>query len=96
MKICVLFFFWLYRCSLRKAKTMEQLVEFVAKALVENPDEVEVSQRSYRDRIVVRLSVDPEDTGRVIGKGGRVANAIRTVMRVAAANDGRDATLKIL
>lgn len=75
---------------------MEQLVEFVAKALVENPDEVEVSQRSYRDRIVVRLSVDPEDTGRVIGKGGRVANAIRTVMRVAAANDGRDATLKIL
>jgi uncharacterized protein len=75
---------------------MEKLVEFLAKSLVENPDAVEVSQRSYRDRVVVRLVVDPEDTGRVIGKGGRVANAIRTVMRVAASNDGRDATLKIL
>lgn len=75
---------------------MEQLVEFLAKALVEHPDAVEVSQRSYRDRVIVRLAVDPDDTGRVIGKGGRVANAIRTVMRVAAAQDGRDATLKIL
>ncbi|MCL4835676.1 MAG: KH domain-containing protein [Caldilineaceae bacterium] len=75
---------------------MEKLVEFLAKSLVENPDGVEVSQRAYRDRVVVRLVVDQEDTGRVIGKGGRVANAIRTVMRVAAANDGRDVTLKIL
>ena len=75
---------------------MEKLVEFLAKSLVEHPDAVEVSQRSYRDRIVVRLAVDPEDTGRVIGKGGRVANAIRTVMRGAASSDGRDATLKIL
>jgi predicted RNA-binding protein YlqC (UPF0109 family) len=75
---------------------MEKLVEFIAKSLVENPDAVEVSQRSYRDRVVMRLVVDPEDAGRVIGKGGRVANAIRSVIQVAAANDGRDVTLKIL
>ncbi len=75
---------------------MEQLVEFIAKALVEHPDAVEVSQRSYRERLVVRLVVDQDDTGRVIGKGGRVANAIRSMMRVAAANDGRDITLKIM
>ncbi len=75
---------------------MEKLVEFIAKSLVENPDAVEVSQRSYRDRVVMRLVVDPEDAGRVIGKGGRVANAIRSVLQVAAANDGRDITLKIL
>jgi len=75
---------------------MEKLVEFIAKSLVENPDAVEVSQRSYRDRVVMRLVVDPEDAGRVIGKGGRVANAIRSVIQVAAATDGRDVTLKIL
>ena len=75
---------------------MEKLVEFIAKSLVEYPDAVEVSQRSYRDRVVMRLVVHPEDTGRVIGKSGRVANAIRTVIRVAAVNDGRDVTLKIL
>lgn len=75
---------------------MEKLVEFIAKALVEKPEAVEVSQRSYRDRVVMRLVVDPEDAGRVIGKGGRVANAIRSVIQVAAGNDGRDVTLKIL
>jgi predicted RNA-binding protein YlqC (UPF0109 family) len=75
---------------------MEKLVEFIAKSLVEHPDAVEVSQRSYRERVVVRLTVDQDDAGRVIGKGGRVANAIRSVMRVAAMNDGRDVTLKIM
>ena len=75
---------------------MEKLVEFIAKSLVEHPDAVEVSQRSYRERLVVRLVVDQDDTGRVIGKGGRVANAIRSVIRVSAMNDGRDVTLKIM
>jgi len=75
---------------------MEKLVEFIAKSLVEHPDAVEVSQRSYRERVVVRLTVDQDDAGRVIGKGGRVANAIRSVMRVAAMNDGRDVTLGIM
>jgi predicted RNA-binding protein YlqC (UPF0109 family) len=75
---------------------MEELVEFMAKALVENPDSVRVSKRSHRDRVMLRLEVDPEDAGRVIGKGGRVANAMRTVLRVAATREGSQVSLKIL
>lgn len=75
---------------------MKDLVEFMAKALVENPDEVSVSERSYRERVVLRLRVAPDDAGRVIGKGGRVANAMRSVLRVSSIRQGRDVTLKIL
>lgn len=75
---------------------MEELVEFMAKALVENPDNVHVSKRTHRDRVMLRLEVDPEDAGRVIGKGGRVANAMRTVLRVASMRDGSQVSLKIL
>lgn len=75
---------------------MEDLVEFMAKALVENPDQVRVSKRAQRDRVVIRLEVAPEDAGRVIGKGGRVANAMRNVLRVPAMRDSRQISLKIL
>jgi uncharacterized protein len=75
---------------------MEKLVEFMAKALVENPDQVRVSKRAQRDRVMLRLEVSQDDAGRVIGKGGRVANAMRTVLRAATANDGRQVSLKIL
>ena len=75
---------------------MEKLVEFMAKALVENPEEVKVSKRVQRDRVMLRLEVAAEDAGRVIGKGGRVANAMRTVLQVSASNDGRQVSLKIL
>lgn len=75
---------------------MEKLVEFMAKSLVENPDQVRVSKRAQRDRVMLRLEVSQDDAGRVIGKGGRVANAMRTVLRAATANDGRQVSLKIL
>lgn len=75
---------------------MEKLVEFMAKALVENPDQVHVTKRVQRDRVMLRLEVAPEDAGRVIGKGGRVANAMRTVLRVTSTRDGRQISLKIL
>jgi uncharacterized protein len=74
---------------------MEELVEFMAKALVENPDEVHVSKRVYRDRTMLRLQVAQEDAGRVIGKGGRVANAMRAVLRVSAMREGQQVSLKI-
>lgn len=74
---------------------MEKLVEFMARSLVEKPEAVRVSQRSYRDRVIIRLHVDPNDAGRVIGKGGRVANAMRSVLRVMAIEDGRQVSLKI-
>jgi predicted RNA-binding protein YlqC (UPF0109 family) len=75
---------------------MKELVEFMAKALVENPDDVQVSERVYRERVVLRLQVAPEDAGRVIGKGGRVANAIRSVLKVASTRQSRDVILKIM
>lgn len=75
---------------------MEELVEYMAKALVEHPERVRVSKRTHRDRVMLRLEVDPDDAGRVIGKGGRVANAMRTVLRVAAMQDGSQVSLKIL
>ena len=75
---------------------MKELIEFMAKALVENPDEVHVSERTYRERVVLRLQVAPEDAGRVIGKSGRVANAMRSVLKVASIRQSRDAILKIM
>lgn len=75
---------------------MKELVEFMAKALVENPDDVRVFERVYRERVVLRLQVAEEDAGRVIGKNGKVANAMRSVLKVAAIRHDRDVTLKIL
>jgi predicted RNA-binding protein YlqC (UPF0109 family) len=75
---------------------MKELVEFMAKSLVEGPDEVHVSERVYRERVVLRLQVAPEDAGRVIGKNGRVANAMRSVLNVASIRQSRDVILKIM
>lgn len=74
---------------------MESLVEFLAKNLVENPDEVQVSSRHTRDGLVIQLQVAPEDTGRVIGKRGRVANALRSVLRAAAIRRHEHVTLRV-
>jgi predicted RNA-binding protein YlqC (UPF0109 family) len=75
---------------------MKELVEFMAKALVEAPDDVHVSERVYRERVVLRLQVAQEDAGRVIGKNGRVANAMRSVLKVASVRQSRDVILKIM
>jgi predicted RNA-binding protein YlqC (UPF0109 family) len=61
-----------------------ELVEYIAKALVENPDEVSVKEMHGGRATVLELHVDQRDMGRVIGKDGRVANAIRTLVRIAA------------
>ncbi len=75
---------------------MDKLVEFIARNLVERPDQVRVRQRRYRERIVLHLRVAREDTGRVIGKQGRVANAMRAVLHAAAQAQRRpDVELKI-
>ena len=65
-------------------KHMKELVEVIAKALVDNPDEVAVTESVKDDEIVLELTVAPSDMGKVIGKQGRIAKAIRTVMRAAA------------
>jgi predicted RNA-binding protein YlqC (UPF0109 family) len=69
---------------------MKDLVEYVAKSLVDDPSAVEVTEIPGGSTIVLELRVAPDDMGRVIGKRGRVANAIRTVVRAAAVRDGVD------
>jgi hypothetical protein len=75
---------------------MKVLAEYIAKALVEHPDEVQVTQLRSGARTRLELSVAKDDMGRVIGKGGRVANAIRVLLRVAAERDGQQVTLDVV
>jgi len=63
---------------------MRELVEFLARALVEDPDSVQVEEVEENGDLVLEISVGGDDLGRLIGKGGRVANAIRTVAKAAS------------
>ena len=74
---------------------MKNLVEFIARSLVDDPMEVHVDQKGFGSKVYLHLRVAKEDMGRVIGKGGRVANAIRKLLRVAAAREGKNASLEI-
>lgn len=74
---------------------MKELVEYMAKNLVNDPTEVQVKQIERPHVTVLRLRVAQEDMGRVIGKGGRVANAMRALLNVAAAREGRRVILDI-
>ncbi|MEZ0395635.1 MAG: KH domain-containing protein [Anaerolineales bacterium] len=75
---------------------MKDLVEYIAKSLVDRPDEVSVQEFRRGDRVTLELRVAQEDMGRVIGKGGRVANAIRALLRVAAEREGMHVTLDVI
>lgn len=72
------------------------LVEFVAKSLVDDPSQVHVSEIQGETSIILELRVGPEDMGRVIGRGGRTANAMRTLVRVIAAKQGKRIALEIV
>jgi hypothetical protein len=74
---------------------MKELVEYVAKSLVEDPTQVKVEVFEETRMIILRLSVAPDDTGRVIGKDGRVAQAIRALLRAMASQSGKRVNLKI-
>ncbi len=76
---------------------MKGLVEYIAKSIVTIPDAVVVTEETTVDKnVVLKLQVDPEDRGRVIGKQGRVAEAMRTLLRVAAIRAGVRVQLEIL
>lgn len=75
---------------------MKALTEFIAKSLVENVDQVVVNQSRQGNRVRLELKVAKDDMGRVIGKNGRVANAIRVLLRVAAERDGQQVTLDVM
>lgn len=74
----------------------KELVEFVVKSLVDAPDEVSVSVIEGEKSTILELKVAQEDVGKVIGKQGRIAKAIRTILSASATRDGKRATLEIL
>ena len=75
---------------------MKELLETIVKPLVENPDEVNVTLVEREDADVLELRVNPSDMGKVIGKQGRIAKAIRTVIRAAAMKDGKKIIVDIV
>ena len=64
--------------------SMREMIEYIARALASNPDAVSVSEEDDGDRIFLHLSVDDQDKGKVIGRDGRVAQSMRSLLRVAA------------
>ena len=75
---------------------MKDFIELISKKLVEHPDDVQVRQIDREDEQVYELRVNPEDMGRVIGKNGSVAKAVRTLIAAAAAKQQVRATLEIV
>jgi len=75
---------------------MKDLVEYIAKSIVNAPDAVKVTEEQDEQGIILKLQVADEDKGRVIGKQGRIAEAMRTLIRVKAAKSGTKATLEII
>ncbi|MEW9122521.1 MAG: KH domain-containing protein [Thermotaleaceae bacterium] len=75
---------------------MGELVKVIAKALVDNPNEVYVNEIEGKQSLIVELKVAPEDMGKVIGKQGRIAKAIRTVVKAAATKDNKRVVVEII
>lgn len=75
---------------------MKELVEYIAKSIVDAPDQVIVTETTEEGVVTIKLEVAPEDKGRVIGKQGRVAQAMRTLIRVMAVRKGTRAQLEII
>ncbi|MEW6171477.1 MAG: KH domain-containing protein [Bacillota bacterium] len=75
---------------------MKELVEILAKALVDNPEAVDVTLVEQEKSIVVELRVAPEDVGKVIGKQGRIARAIRQVVKAAATKSRKKVLVEIM
>ena len=75
---------------------MKDLVEIIAKSLVDNPDEVRVNEVQGEQDLILELRVAPEDMGKVIGKQGRIAKAIRTVMKAVATRENVKVVVEIV
>ena len=75
---------------------MKELVEVIAKALVDNPDEVVVTEKKDGRNIMIELHVAPSDMGKVIGKQGRIAKAIRSVVKAASSKDNSRVDVEIM
>ncbi len=75
---------------------MKDLIEYIAKSLVDAPDDVVVTEEEGEEGITLKLQVADDDKGRIIGKQGRIAQAMRTLIRVKAAKAGTRASLEII
>jgi predicted RNA-binding protein YlqC (UPF0109 family) len=75
---------------------VKELVEYIAKSLVDDPSQVEVTEFRRGGSVILKLQVAQEDKGRVIGRNGRVANAMRSVLRVMGARQGKRVNLDIV
>ncbi len=75
---------------------MKELVTYIAKSLVDHPDEVEVTEIVGEKAIIIELKVAPDDMGKVIGKQGKIAKSMRTLTKAAAAKEGKRVVVEIL
>jgi uncharacterized protein len=75
---------------------VKELLEYIVRQLVDHPDEVRVEETETDDGVLLRLTVSKEDVGKVIGKQGRIARALRTVIKASAVKDGKQAGVEIL
>lgn len=75
---------------------MKELVEVIAKALVDHPEEVVVNLREEGNKTIVEVKAEDKDLGRIIGKEGRIAKAIRTVVKAASIKDGKKVFVDII
>ncbi|ABB14856.1 KH domain-containing protein [Carboxydothermus hydrogenoformans] len=75
---------------------MKRLVEVLAKSLVDNPDEVVVTVAEGEKAILIELKVAPQDVGKIIGKQGRIAKALRTLVKAAASKEKKKVILEIV
>ena len=75
---------------------MKELLEYLARSLVDNPDDVQVDLIEGERSVILQLRVNPEDIGKVIGKQGRIAQALRTLVKASAMKQGKNAIVEIL
>jgi len=75
---------------------VKELLETLAKALVDKPDEVEVSAVEGEKSVILQLKVAPDDVGKVIGKQGRIAKALRTIVKASSVKEGKKAVVEII
>ena len=75
---------------------MKEIVEVIAKSLVDHPESVEVSEKQDGDQLLLELRVAEDDMGKVIGRQGRIAKAMRTVVKAAATRENKKVTVEII
>jgi len=75
---------------------MKELVEMIVRSLVDQPEDVVINETTGESIVILEISVSPDDVGKVIGKEGRIANAIRTVVKAAAAKNDKKVTVEIM